>query len=168
VVQIHHEFLIRIRYFPHNRDHNGEPQTQGYKCEQKRHWKTSVAQFTSVNVTAVLKALATEAGSADHVCSIDEFAGLLERPKAVHTKGGQTRGVEWDRNSGISDRMKTSMNSTLAATLIATFVGVGAWFFGLAGAIWPAHPQLAAFVMTVVVSVLVKQIWPVALGSKRI
>jgi hypothetical protein len=57
--------------------------------------------------------------------------------------------------------MKASVNSTLAATLIATFVGLGTWLSGLAKAIWPTHPQMAAFVMTIVVSVLVKQLWPV-------
>jgi len=54
------------------------------------------------------------------------------------------------------------MSSTLAATLIATAAGVGAWFFGFAKAIWPAHPQLAAFVITVVVSVVVAKVWPAA------
>jgi hypothetical protein len=58
--------------------------------------------------------------------------------------------------------MKASMSSTLAATLIATAAGVGAWFFGFAKAIWPAHPQLAAFVITVVVSVVVAKVWPAA------
>ena len=32
------------------------------------------------------------------------------------------------------------MNSTLAATLIATAAGIGASFFGVAQAIWPTHP----------------------------
>ena len=32
--------------------------------------------------------------------------------------------------------MKASTNSTLAATLIATAAGIGAWFFGLAKANW--------------------------------
>jgi hypothetical protein len=53
------------------------------------------------------------------------------------------------------------MNSTLAATLVATAAGIGAWFFGLSNAIWPAHPQIAAFLITIVVGVVVKQIWPV-------
>jgi hypothetical protein len=53
------------------------------------------------------------------------------------------------------------MSSTLAATLIATVVGTGAWLLGLAGAIWPAHPQLTAFAMTVVIGIVVKQLWPV-------
>jgi hypothetical protein len=61
--------------------------------------------------------------------------------------------------------MKASTNSTLAATLIATAAGVGEWLFGLAKAIWPAHPQIAALVITIVVSVVVKQIWPVGQKS---
>jgi hypothetical protein len=56
--------------------------------------------------------------------------------------------------------MKASTNSTLAATLFATAAGVGVWLFGLARAIWPAHPQLAAFAITIVVGIVVKQIWP--------
>ena len=64
--------------------------------------------------------------------------------------------------------MKTSMGSTLAATLIATAAGIGVWFFGVSKAIWPSHPQIAAFVITIVVGVVVKQIWPVDVGQKRI
>ena len=63
--------------------------------------------------------------------------------------------------------MKASMNSTLAATLIATAVGVGAWFFGVAKVIWPAHPQLAAFLLTLAASIVVKQIWPAGDGQKE-
>jgi hypothetical protein len=32
-------------------------------------------------------------------------------------------------------------------------------------AIWPTHPQMAAFAITVVVSVVVKQLWPVDAGQ---
>ena len=64
--------------------------------------------------------------------------------------------------------MKASMGSTLAATLIATAAGIGVWFFGVAKAIWPNHPQIAAFVITVVVGIVVKQIWPVDVGQKTI
>jgi hypothetical protein len=58
----------------------------------------------------------------------------------------------------MSDRMKASTISTLAATLIATAAGVGAWCLGLAKTIWPTHPQIAAFAITIVVSVVVKQL----------
>jgi hypothetical protein len=61
--------------------------------------------------------------------------------------------------------MKAPANSTWAATLIATAAGVAAWFLGYAEAVWPAHPQLAAFLITVVVSVVVKQLWPVVRHS---
>ena len=64
--------------------------------------------------------------------------------------------------------MKTSMNSTLAATLIATAVGVGAWFFGVAKEIWPVHPQIAAFLITIVAGIVVKQLWPADFGRTRI
>jgi len=60
--------------------------------------------------------------------------------------------------------MKASTKSTLAATLIATAAGIGAWLFGVAKAIWPTHPQIAAVVITIVVSVVVKTVWPVGTG----
>jgi len=64
--------------------------------------------------------------------------------------------------------MKTSMNATLAATLIATAAGLIAWFFGFARDIWPAHPQLAAFLITVVVGIVVNQTWPSNSGQRSI
>ena len=64
--------------------------------------------------------------------------------------------------------MKALTNSTLAATLIATAAGIGAWLFGFAKAIWPTHPQTAALVIAVVVSIVVKQLWPVDVRRKRI
>ncbi len=63
--------------------------------------------------------------------------------------------------------MKASTNSTLGATLIATAFGTGAWLFGLAGVIWPAHPQIAVLVITIVALIVAKQIWPAAAGQKR-
>ena len=96
---------------------------------------------------------------------VGEFAG---HPKAVRLtlEGTEPRCGAYDL-SWESDPMKASTKSTLAATLIATAVGVGAWF-GLAKASWPAHPQMAAFAITIAVSVVVNQTWPVAVGQKRI
>jgi hypothetical protein len=84
------------------------------------------------------------------------------RPKAslVELKGTETARGTYDFIRGTAYLMKASTNSTLAATLIATAAGVGAWLSGLARAIWPAHPQLAALALTIVVSIVVKQIWP--------
>ena len=64
--------------------------------------------------------------------------------------------------------MKASTSSTLAATLIATAAGIGAWLFGIAKAIWPAHPQIAVFAITIVVYIVVKQLWPVDASEKRV
>jgi len=52
------------------------------------------------------------------------------------------------------------MNRNLAATLIATVAGTGSWLSGLARATWPAHPLVAAFLITIVVSIVVLQAWP--------
>ena len=64
--------------------------------------------------------------------------------------------------------MTASMNSTLAATLIATAAGVGSWLLGLAHAIWPNHPQIAAFGITILVSIVVKQMWRADAGQKGV
>jgi hypothetical protein len=61
--------------------------------------------------------------------------------------------------------MKASFESTLWATLIATAVGFGVWWFGAARLIWPAHPQLAAFIVTLVVTVVVQRLWLVELSK---
>ena len=53
--------------------------------------------------------------------------------------------------------MTASTKSTLAATLIATAAGLGAWLLGIGKAIWPAHPQIAAFTITIVLSIVVKR-----------
>jgi hypothetical protein len=64
--------------------------------------------------------------------------------------------------------MKSSTNATVAATLIATAVGLGLWFFGVAKVIWPTHPQVADLLITIVASIVAKQIWPVDHGQKKI
>lgn len=51
-------------------------------------------------------------------------------------------------------------NSTLVATLIGTVAGVGVWFSGFAKVVWAAHPQIAAFLITVVTGIAVKLVWP--------
>lgn len=59
-----------------------------------------------------------------------------------------------------------SFKSTLAASLIGSAAGIGAWLFGLGDVIWPAHPQMAIFVLTIAVTVVMMKLWPVA-GQKR-
>jgi hypothetical protein len=46
------------------------------------------------------------------------------------------------------------------ATIIATAAGTGAWLFGLSQQLWPAHPMVATFLITVVTYAVVKHSWP--------
>lgn len=58
--------------------------------------------------------------------------------------------------------MTASIRSSLAATLISTAAGTGAWLLGITRAIWPSHPQLAVLFLTIAVYVVVKLAWPAA------
>ena len=49
---------------------------------------------------------------------------------------------------------------TLKASLAATVIGTGAWMLGLTRAIWPAHPQLAVFFLTIAATVALMYVWP--------
>lgn len=55
--------------------------------------------------------------------------------------------------------MKT-LSVTAIATLIGTAVGLGAWLFGFGHLIWPAHPQLACFLLTFATTIVVQMTWP--------
>ena len=45
--------------------------------------------------------------------------------------------------------MNASWKVTLKASLVASAIGTGAWFFGISAMIWPAHPTLANIAITV-------------------
>jgi hypothetical protein len=49
---------------------------------------------------------------------------------------------------------------TLKASLIASAIGIGAWLLGVGGKIWPAHPQWAAFFLTVAATFLFMWVLP--------
>jgi hypothetical protein len=53
-----------------------------------------------------------------------------------------------------------SLKLTLIATLIGTAVGLVAWLSGLGQIMWPAHPQMASFMLTLVTTIMVQMIWP--------
>jgi hypothetical protein len=63
--------------------------------------------------------------------------------------------------------VKASGKVTLYASLIGSAVGTGAWFLGIGKWIWPGHPQLAAFLLTIVTTVVLMQSWPDDSGAKR-
>jgi hypothetical protein len=55
--------------------------------------------------------------------------------------------------------MKT-LKISLIASLIGTAVGLGSWVFGLGQAIWPVHPQMASFLLTIVTTIAIQITWP--------
>ncbi|MGA7848867.1 MAG: hypothetical protein WCA13_07135 [Terriglobales bacterium] len=55
--------------------------------------------------------------------------------------------------------MKT-LKVSLIASLIGTAVGLGAWVFGLGRMMWPAHPQMASFLLTIATTIVIQIAWP--------
>ena len=55
--------------------------------------------------------------------------------------------------------MKT-LKTSLIASLIATAAGYGAWEFGIVQKIWPAHPQMADFLLVLFTAIAVQIAWP--------
>lgn len=56
--------------------------------------------------------------------------------------------------------MNSQLSTTLAATLIATAAGTASWYFGIARAMWPAHPQLGILLITVFTGIVTSILWP--------
>jgi len=56
----------------------------------------------------------------------------------------------------MKESTKISLKSTLIATLIATAVGIWSLQLGVARALWPAHPQFMAFILTLVACIVAK------------
>ncbi len=46
------------------------------------------------------------------------------------------------------------------ASLIASVIGTGAWMLGFMRKIWPAHPHLAALLLTAGLTYVVIYVWP--------
>lgn len=55
--------------------------------------------------------------------------------------------------------MKT-LRVSLIASLIGTAVGLGSWIFGLGRIIWPTHPQMASFLLTLATTIAIQITWP--------
>jgi hypothetical protein len=55
--------------------------------------------------------------------------------------------------------MKT-LEITLIASLIGTAVGLGSWMLGLGRIMWPAHPQMACFLLTLATTIVIQVAWP--------
>jgi hypothetical protein len=53
----------------------------------------------------------------------------------------------------------TTFKVSLIASLIGTAVGLGAWVFGIGQATWPAHPQMADFLLTLIATIVIQVSW---------
>ena len=53
-----------------------------------------------------------------------------------------------------------ALKVSLIASLIGTAVGLGSWVFGIGQIIWPAHPQFACFLLTLVATIVIQITWP--------
>jgi len=53
-----------------------------------------------------------------------------------------------------------TLKISLIATLIATALSFWAGAFGLTQKMWPAHPQVAGFLLTFVTCIVVMEVWP--------
>jgi hypothetical protein len=49
---------------------------------------------------------------------------------------------------------------TLKVSLIGTAAGLAAWFFGIGHILWPAHPQIAGFLLTLGTTIVAQICWP--------
>jgi hypothetical protein len=55
--------------------------------------------------------------------------------------------------------MKT-LKVSLIASSIGSAVGLGSWVFGIGQIIWPRHPQMADFLLTLVTTIVIQISWP--------
>ena len=62
--------------------------------------------------------------------------------------------------------MNTSWKVTLIATLIASAVSTWFYYLGLTRMLWPAHPQMAAFFITLAAALAVQLFWPADLPKQ--
>lgn len=51
--------------------------------------------------------------------------------------------------------MKT-LKVSLIASLIGSAVGLGSWIFGVGRIMWPAHPQMACFLLTLAATIVIQ------------
>lgn len=56
----------------------------------------------------------------------------------------------------MTESTRISLKSNLIATLIGTAVGIWSLQLGVGSALWPAHPQLMAFILTLIACVVAK------------
>jgi hypothetical protein len=55
--------------------------------------------------------------------------------------------------------MSKSLQSDLMATAAGAIAGTGLWLGGIDAIIWPAHPLWAELLLTLVATVLTRELW---------
>lgn len=56
----------------------------------------------------------------------------------------------------MKDSIKLSLKTNFIATLIGTAVGIWTLQLGVGSALWPGHPQMMAFILTLIACVVAK------------
>ena len=56
----------------------------------------------------------------------------------------------------MKESIKLSLKTNLIATLIGTAVGIWTLQLGIGSMLWPGHPQLMAFILTLIACVVAK------------
>jgi len=54
---------------------------------------------------------------------------------------------------------------SLIASCIGTAVWLSSWLFGFGQIMWPAHPQIASFLLTLVTTIVIQVAWPRLTGG---
>jgi len=54
----------------------------------------------------------------------------------------------------------SSVMKTLKISAVATIAAMLAWWLGFAHKIWPTHPQLAVFLLALVICIVLQFTWP--------
>ena len=60
--------------------------------------------------------------------------------------------------------MKT-LKLSLIASSIGSVAGLCAWLFGLGPKMWPALPQVACFLLTLLTTIVIQIVWPQLTGN---
>jgi hypothetical protein len=88
------------------------------------------------------------------------FWVVLARPTAIGFSDCADSATAGAKPSLTEGEFMTTWKITLIASLIGTAIGFWAWTLDLTKMVWPAHPQLAGFSLTLIATVGVQLTWP--------
>jgi hypothetical protein len=59
-----------------------------------------------------------------------------------------------------------TLKISLIASAIGSAAGLGAWAFGFGEKMWPGHPQMACFLLTLCTTIVIQIAWPRLVGGQ--